>query len=111
MTRTFTSTSLEEPLIFERSSPGKSAYSLPSLDIEDTPIEKIMDPDKFRSEVKDFPEISEVELISHYTRMSTWNYHVDFSWKSSNEHLSKRRLWIFLYESVRKIYQSPIKNF
>ncbi|MEE2822771.1 MAG: aminomethyl-transferring glycine dehydrogenase subunit GcvPB [Acidobacteriota bacterium] len=77
MTRTFTSTSLEEPLIFERSSPGKSAYSLPSLDIEDTPIEKIMDPDKFRSEVKDFPEISEVELVSHYTRMSTWNYHVD----------------------------------
>ena len=25
----------------------------------------------------DFPEVSEVELIRHYTRLSTWNYHID----------------------------------
>ena len=77
MKRTFTSFSLEEPLIFEKSSPGKSAYSLPRLDVEDTPIEEILDPEDLRDEVAGFPEVSEVELISHYTRMSTWNYHVD----------------------------------
>ncbi|MEE8349552.1 MAG: aminomethyl-transferring glycine dehydrogenase subunit GcvPB [Acidobacteriota bacterium] len=77
MRRTFTNFGLEESLIFQKSSPGKSAYSLPGLDVEDTPIEEILDPDDVRSEVSGFPEVSEVELISHYTRMSTWNYHVD----------------------------------
>ena len=77
MKRTFMTFSLEEPLIFEKSSPGKSAYSLPPLDVEDTPVEDILDAEDLRSEVTGFPEVSEVELISHYTRMSTWNYHVD----------------------------------
>ena len=77
MKRTFTAFYLEEPLIFEKSSPGKSAYSLPPLDVEDTPVEEILDPEDLRSEVRGFPEVSEVELISHFTRMSTWNYHVD----------------------------------
>jgi glycine dehydrogenase subunit 2 len=77
MKRTFMSFKLEELLIFQKSSPGKSAYSLPPLDVEDTPVEEILDPADLRSEVSGFPEVSEVELVSHYTRMSTWNYHVD----------------------------------
>ena len=77
MKRTFMSFNLEELLIFQKSSPGKSAYSLPPLDVEDTPVEEILDPEDLRSEVSGFPEVSEVELVSHYTRMSTWNYHVD----------------------------------
>jgi glycine dehydrogenase subunit 2 len=77
MNRTFKAFQLEEPLIFEKSSPGKSAYSLPPLDVEDLPVEEILDPEDLRDEISGFPEVSEVELISHYTRMSTWNYHVD----------------------------------
>jgi len=52
MKRTFTAFYLEEPLIFERSSPGKSAYSLPPLDVEDIPVEEILDPEDIRSEVR-----------------------------------------------------------
>ena len=68
---------LNEPLIFEQSSPGKIAYSLPPLDVEDIPLKEILDPKMLRSEVKGFPEVSEVQIIRHYTRMSTWNYHID----------------------------------
>ena len=77
MNRTSPVYNLNEPLIFEQSSPGKAAYSLPPLDVEDTPVEEILDPGLIRQEVRGFPEVSEVEIIRHYTRMSTWNYHID----------------------------------
>ena len=77
MNRTFTTFNLDELLIFERSSPGKTSYVLPALDVEDFPVEEILDSHLLRKEVPDFPEVSEVDLIRHYTRMSTWNYHID----------------------------------
>jgi len=63
MNRTSPVNNLNEPLIFEQSSPGKAAYSLPPLDVEDTPIEEILDPGLTRQEVGGFPEVSEVEII------------------------------------------------
>jgi len=77
MTRTSLTFNLNEPLIFEKSAPGKSAYTLPQLDVEDIPVEEILDSKYLRAEVDGFPEVSEVELIRHYTRLSTWNYHID----------------------------------
>ena len=77
MNRTNTVINLNEPLLFEQSAPGKRAYSLPSLDVEETALGDILDPGLIRDDIPGFPEISEVELIKHYTRLSTWNYHVD----------------------------------
>lgn len=77
MTRTSLTFNLNEPLIFEKSASGKSSYTLPELDVEDVPVEEILDSGLLRKEVEGFPEVSEVELIRHYTRLSTWNYHID----------------------------------
>ena len=30
-----------------------------------------------RDEIEGFPEVSEVEAIRHFTRLSTWNYAID----------------------------------
>ena len=30
-----------------------------------------------RREIEDFPEVSEVDVIRHFTRLSTWNYAID----------------------------------
>ena len=30
-----------------------------------------------RDEIRDFPEVSEVEVVRHFTRLSSWNYGVD----------------------------------
>jgi glycine dehydrogenase subunit 2 len=69
--------SQNEPLLFERSSPGKKGYQLPALDVP--PVDPIaaLGAENVRAEVSGFPEVSEVEAIRHFTRLSTWNYAID----------------------------------
>ncbi len=67
-----------EGLIFERSRPGRIGYHSPSLDIETAPIESMIDQKFLRDDdLAGLPEVSEVDVIRHYTRISTWNYAVD----------------------------------
>jgi glycine dehydrogenase subunit 2 len=66
-----------EGLIFEKSSPGKRAFDLPPLDVPAADPAKMLGSD-YRSEgVTDFPEVSEIEVLRHFTRLSTWNYAID----------------------------------
>jgi glycine dehydrogenase subunit 2 len=67
----------KEKLIFERSSPGRSAYSLPALDVPRKDTEKLIQKKYLRKKLEGVPEVSEVELVRHFTRLSTWNYGVD----------------------------------
>jgi glycine dehydrogenase subunit 2 len=66
-----------EPLIFERSSPGKDGYQLPKLDVPPVDPQAALGEANVRSEIPHFPEVSEVDVIRHYTRLSTWNYAID----------------------------------
>src|SRR5512142_618647 len=66
-----------EPLLFERSSPGKKAYELPELDVPDVDAGEALGAGNVREEIPDFVEVSEVEAIRHFTRLSTWNYAID----------------------------------
>ena len=66
-----------EPLLFERSSPGKKGYQLPPLDVPQVDPEEALGGQGVRREIEDFPEVSEVEIIRHFTRLSTWNYAID----------------------------------
>jgi glycine dehydrogenase subunit 2 len=66
-----------EELIFERSSPGKVGYQLPDLDVPEVDPVKALGAAHVRSEIEGAPEVSEVEVIRHFTRLSTWNYAID----------------------------------
>jgi glycine dehydrogenase subunit 2 len=66
-----------EPLLFERSSPGKRGYQLPPLDVPAVDPAKALGAKNTREEIEDFPEVSEVEAIRHFTRLSTHNYAID----------------------------------
>ncbi len=66
-----------EPLIFERSSPGKIGYQLPPLDVPTVDPGVALGSENVRDEISGFPEVSEVEVIRHFTRLSTWNYAID----------------------------------
>ena len=66
-----------EPLLFERSSPGKNGYQLPDLDVPAVSAEEVLGKANTRTEIEDFPEVSEVDVIRHFTRLSTWNYAID----------------------------------
>ncbi len=64
----------DEPLIFELSRPGRVGYTLPKP-IEDVEVEI---PEKMRRKSRlDLPELSEPEVVKHYTRLSEMNYGVD----------------------------------
>jgi glycine dehydrogenase subunit 2 len=65
-----------EPLLFEISSPGKKGYQLPELDVPSVDAKAALG-DAAREEIEDFPEVSEVEVIRHFTRLSSWNYAID----------------------------------
>jgi len=67
-----------EQLIFERSQEGRVGYRLPQLDVELTPLNDLL-PAAFQrdDDLEGMPEVSEVDVIRHFIRMSTWNYSID----------------------------------
>jgi glycine dehydrogenase subunit 2 len=64
---------LNEKLLFEHSDPGRKGYSLSKLDVPAAELPA----DLCRDEISGFPELSEVDVVRHFTRLSTWNYGVD----------------------------------
>ncbi|KIH77276.1 glycine dehydrogenase (decarboxylating) beta subunit [Geoalkalibacter ferrihydriticus] len=74
MTRVGTSgLQLNEKLLFEHSDKGRKGYSLPALDVPPAhlPAELV------REDIRGFPELSELDVVRHFTRLSTWNYGID----------------------------------
>ena len=67
----------EEGLIFERSSPGKSGVTLAPSEVPPVDLIEALGAEKTRKEIHGFPEVSELDVIRHFTRLSTWNYGVD----------------------------------
>jgi len=63
---------LNEPLLWEKGKKGRSGFSLPRRDVEGFPLDE-----NLIGAGPDFPDLSEVDVIRHYTRLSTWNFGVD----------------------------------
>jgi len=70
--------SSNEALIFERSQPGRAGYSLPALDVDKLSLDDLI-PREFQrdDDLAGMPEVTEVDVVRHFTRMSTWNYSID----------------------------------
>jgi glycine dehydrogenase subunit 2 len=71
-----THTNQNEGLIFEKSSPGKKAYRLDELDVPAVDAASLLGK-AHRKEYGFLPELSEIEIVRHFTRLSTWNYAID----------------------------------
>src|SRR5690625_426879 len=65
------------PLIFERSTEDRFAYSLPDLEVEKHELSDIIDRKFIRRTKAELPEISELDLMRHYTELSNKNHGVD----------------------------------
>ncbi|MGD0732924.1 MAG: aminomethyl-transferring glycine dehydrogenase subunit GcvPB, partial [Terracidiphilus sp.] len=65
-----------EALVFEKSSPGKRAYKMPPLDVPAVDPAALLGA-AHRKTPGLLPELSEIEIIRHFTRLSTWNYAID----------------------------------
>ena len=62
---------MSEKTLFELSSPGRQAWSLPKLDVPS------VDAGEAARKDNDLPELSEVDVARHFTRLSIMNHHVD----------------------------------
>src|SRR5216110_3670480 len=70
-------TNQNEGLIFEKSSQGKRAFELPPLDVPKAEPAKVLGAPHLREDIEGFPEVSEIEVLRHFTRLSTWNHAID----------------------------------
>jgi len=67
----------DEPLIFEQGGKGRKGYSLPRWDVEEVEAKSLIPPSLLREDLEGFPQVSEVDVVRHFTRLSQWNYGVD----------------------------------
>ncbi|MED1438300.1 aminomethyl-transferring glycine dehydrogenase subunit GcvPB [Aeribacillus composti] len=67
----------DQPLIFEISKPGRIGYSLPDLDVPEENIDQLIPSDYLRTEDAELPEVSELDIMRHYTALSKRNHGVD----------------------------------
>ena len=65
-----------DKLIFELSRPGRKGYSLPANAYENDAI-AALPADLLRSEKPELPEVSELDVVRHYTKLSNKNFGVD----------------------------------
>ena len=63
---------MEEPLLFAKAKTGRSGFSLPTRDVPRTEL-----PPEAETQRPDLPDLSELEVVRHYTRLSQWNFGVD----------------------------------
>ncbi|MDJ0984780.1 MAG: aminomethyl-transferring glycine dehydrogenase subunit GcvPB [Desulfobacterales bacterium] len=61
-----------EPLLWEKGKKGRCGFSLPRRDVEAHPVDK-----QLEGRGPDFPDLSEVDVVRHYIRLSQWNFSVD----------------------------------
>ena len=66
-----------EPLIFELSREGRTGVSLPPCDVPERPLEDLIPSEFLRDHEPELPQVSEVEVVRHFTRLSTFNHGVD----------------------------------
>lgn len=66
-----------QPLIFESSTPGRIGYSLPEMDIPAVDLTQLLPNDYIREENPELPEVSELDIMRHYTALSKRNHGLD----------------------------------
>ena len=63
---------LNEPLLWEKGSKGRMGMSIPESDVPAAEMDRDL-----AGEGPDFPDLGELDVVRHYTRLSTWNFGVD----------------------------------
>src|SRR6266699_690127 len=66
-----------ESLIFEKGAPGRRAASMPAMDVPTEPLDSLIPAHLLRQAPAPLPEVSEIEVVRHYTHLSQRNFGVD----------------------------------
>ncbi len=68
---------MSEQLIFEKGAPGRRTSIMTALDVPAEPLESMVPADMLREQPAPLPEVSEIEIVRHYTHLSQRNFGVD----------------------------------
>ncbi|MBI5379692.1 MAG: aminotransferase class V-fold PLP-dependent enzyme [Nitrospirae bacterium] len=68
---------MTEPILIERSVPGRRGVRLPACDVPEVPLADLLPASQWASEPPPLPELSELDVVRHFTRLSALNYGVD----------------------------------
>ena len=71
-----TGLAFEEPTVFEQSVPGRIGFDMPAYDVPELDDAVLKDA-SLRKNAAELPELSEVDVVRHFTRISINNYHKD----------------------------------
>ena len=63
--------------IYERSRPGRRAFTPPPLDVPEVPIDELLPAGLRRSAPAELPEVSEPEIVRHFNGLSKRNFDLD----------------------------------
>lgn len=66
-----------QPLVFELSHEGRIGHSLPALDVPEIDLSAVLPESFIREEAAELPELSELDIMRHYTALSRRNHGVD----------------------------------
>lgn len=66
-----------EPLIFEQSMEGRRGMYLPACDVPEVAVDTLIPVEMLRESDAELPEVAEVDVVRHFTRLSTFNHGVD----------------------------------
>src|SRR5579863_10149620 len=66
-----------EKLIFEQGAPGRRVFVMPAMDVPTESLEELVPASMLRKEDAPLPEVSEIEVVRHYTHLSQRNFGVD----------------------------------
>src|SRR5260370_218978 len=66
-----------ESLIFEKGAPGRRAATMTAMDVPAESLESMVPESMLRKEPAALPEVSEIEIVRHYTHLSQRNFGVD----------------------------------
>ena len=66
-----------QPLIFQRSRSGRIGYRIPELDVPEVDPSSVFPEEVLRPKLPALPEVSEPEIVRHYTLLSHANHSID----------------------------------
>lgn len=68
---------VKEPLLFEKHKEGREGLKVIDCEVPENPISNYIDKKLLRETIEEMPELSEVDVVRHFYRLSVLNYNID----------------------------------